>query len=324
MAGKIFINYRRKLNLVEAQLLQKVLQRHFGKARVFVGISGLEGGEHWLHTLERQVDASAAMVSLIGEVWADVKDEKGARRLDNPHDFVRFEIARAFARKIPVLPLCLDRAEMPGGADLPPNLLELASRQAMPLRRESFDDDGDKIARRLRDLIAEARHRGVPRWAFGVSAAALLAAGIAAGPAVQTALGFLQPNTDAALRASLDKAEECASEAQNATEAARKAQKEAEANYVAAQRERDRAQAALSAEQGKHESAETSIAELGMRLNTALSQLVESAAALKAANERAGKAEAMLKQPTQTPRAPKSKLGAGADIEGLVLRRQDF
>src|SRR5215475_2020491 len=121
MAGKIFINYRRKLNLVEAQLLQKVLQRHFGKAGIFLDVSGLEGGEHWLHTLERQVDASAAMVSLVGQGWAEVTDEKGARRLDSPNDFVRFEIARAFMRKIPVLPLRLDGAELPDTADLPLN-----------------------------------------------------------------------------------------------------------------------------------------------------------------------------------------------------------
>ena len=60
MAGKIFINYRRSLNLVEAQLLKKVLQRHFGKAGVFLDVSGLEGGQHWLHALEAQVDAAAA------------------------------------------------------------------------------------------------------------------------------------------------------------------------------------------------------------------------------------------------------------------------
>ena len=70
MAGKIFINYRRSLNLVEAQLLKKVLQRHFGKDGVFLDVSGLEGGQHWLHALEAQVDAAAAMVSLIPKGWA--------------------------------------------------------------------------------------------------------------------------------------------------------------------------------------------------------------------------------------------------------------
>jgi hypothetical protein len=307
MANKIFINCRRKLNLVEAQLLQKVLQRHFGKARVFLDISGLEGGEHWLHTLEHQVDASAAMVSLIGGGWADVTDEEGARRLDNPNDFVRFEIARAFARKIPVLPLRLDGAEIPDTADLPLNLRQLAFHQAMLLRRESFDDDGDKIARRLKDLIAEARHRGAPRWVLGVSAAAALAAGIAAGPAVQTGVGLLQPR-DPALRDALSWAEERASEAHGTAMAARKGQKEAETNLLRAQRELDlaraelkSAQVALSIEQEKHESAEGRIKDLGSRLNAALKgamegkvALVERETALLEQLDRASKAEAEL------------------------------
>jgi formylglycine-generating enzyme required for sulfatase activity len=305
MAVKIFINYRRKLNLVEAQLLQKVLQRHFGKTGVFLDVSGLEGGQHWLHTLERQVDESAAMVSLVGAGWADIKDEKGARRLDSPDDFVRFEIARAFARKIPVLPLRLDGAEIPETADLPLNLQQLAFQQAMFLRRESFDDDSDKIARRLRDLIAEARTRGVPRWAIGVSAAAALAAGIAAGPLVQTELGILKPNTEAALRTALGKAEERAGEAQKAFEGARKAQREAEASYAAAKRERDRAQVALSTEQVKRESAETRIADLTARLKGAEKQSEDAATALKAANERAGRAgEELAKLHSQPLGAP--------------------
>ncbi len=40
----IFINYRRKLNLAEAQLLQKALQRHFGKDGVFLDIEGSGSG----------------------------------------------------------------------------------------------------------------------------------------------------------------------------------------------------------------------------------------------------------------------------------------
>lgn len=110
MAGGVFINYRRSLNLTNAQLLQKALQRHFGQKGVFLDVSALDGGDHWLHTLEKQVDASAAMVALIGPGWAAITDEKGNRRLDNPNDFVRFELARAFSRPIPVLPVLIDGA----------------------------------------------------------------------------------------------------------------------------------------------------------------------------------------------------------------------
>ncbi|MEJ2117672.1 MAG: TIR domain-containing protein, partial [Alphaproteobacteria bacterium] len=123
MAGKIFINYRKAANLVEAKLLRHRLQKHFGENGVFLDINGLEGGDYWPETLAKQVDDSIAMVALICEGWADIRDADGQRRLENPNDFVRVEISRAFARKIPFIPVMIDGATMPGHTELP---LEIA------------------------------------------------------------------------------------------------------------------------------------------------------------------------------------------------------
>jgi formylglycine-generating enzyme required for sulfatase activity len=263
MAGKIFINYRRSLNLVEAQLLQKVLQRHFGKAGVFLDVSGLEGGEHWLHALEGQVDASVAMVSLIAKGWTAVADERGQRRLDNPDDFVRFEIARAFSRKIPVLPLLLNGAGMPGVADLPLNLVQLAFQQAMHLRNETFDDDADKIAQRLKALIAPPRQRLSYRAAGAIAASALLV-GLAGGHSLMTGLGIIQPSTDAGIRAEL-----------NAAETKRTV---AESNYAVALRERDQARAELKRAREDLAAAEAKAEKLEGQLNNAGEALKEARA----------------------------------------------
>jgi hypothetical protein len=257
MADKIFINYRRSLNLTEAQLLQKVLQRHFGKSRVFLDISGLEGGEHWLHKLETQVDLSAAMVCLIPEGWLEAKDEKGGRRLDNPNDFVRFEIARAFARTIPVLPLRLDGASIPDTSELPLNLQQLAFQQAMLLRRESFDDDGDRIARRLKDLIAHAKGRDVPRWIMAAAPAIAFSLGIVAGPTVLTQLGATQPHTAVELQSALTRTQKKVEENETALAQASSQAAAAERRAGAAEAERDRVQAALSETRAKLTAAES-------------------------------------------------------------------
>jgi hypothetical protein len=134
-----------------------------------------------------------AMVVLIGEGWADVLNEKGERRIDNPNDFVRFEIGRALTRGIPVLPVLIDGAGMPAVAQLPQALAPLTFLQAMPLRMESFDEDADRIARRLRFLIAQARPRGLPVWQIAAMSALALAAGIMAGPPVLVKLGLPLP-----------------------------------------------------------------------------------------------------------------------------------
>ena len=322
MAGKIFINYRRSLNLTEAQLLQKVLERHFGSARVFLDVRGLEGGQHWLHSLEAQVDAAAAMVSLIPKGWADLRDERGQRRLENPDDFVRFEIARAFSRKIPVLPLLLNGASMPGVADLPLNLLQLSFMQAMHLRGETFDDDADKIAQRLKALIAPPRLR-LSYWAAGAIAASALLVGLASGPSVLTGLGIIQPSTDAELRAKYAaalrerdqaraeqktaqddlaaaeaKARKLAGQLNDAEQALKEARAEvrkAEADAKAGAGRAARAEEALAAAQAKAGEAGTAA---GLAAE-AKQKLKDAQADLKTANERADRAEAALKQRSQ-------------------------
>ena len=324
MAGMIFINYRRVLNLKDAQLLEKILQKKFGAGKVFLDTSGIEGGKHWLHTLEAQVDASSAMVSLIGKGWADVRDEAGARRLGNPDDFVRFEIARAFSRKIPVLPVLIDGAAMPDTPDLPRNLLPLLFVQAMLFRAESANDDGEKIANRLAALIEEAKPKGGRLWMAGAAAVAL-AAGIAAGPSLQKALGVLPPipaDVTAAAKAVRD-----------AEADARQARKDAEA----ALRERDQAQAALKTAQealanaqAKGEAAASHTAELAAQLKSAEQSLREAQTALKAANERAEREEAARKkaevaqkaEKDRADRAEAARKDAEAELTAALEQRQ--
>ena len=60
------------------------------------------------------------LLALIGPGWIDASDPKtGRRRLENPSDFVRIEIAAALARDIPVVPVLLDGAPMPDATSCP-------------------------------------------------------------------------------------------------------------------------------------------------------------------------------------------------------------
>ena len=136
VAGKIFINYRRVESLKDAQHLKTLFDKTFGAKRVFLDVRGIDGGANWFNTLERQVAASAAMVVLIGKDWADLKDDQGNRRLDDPNDYVRFEISQALQRNLPIMPVRIDGAAIPKAAQLPDNIMPLSLIQAMPLRTE--------------------------------------------------------------------------------------------------------------------------------------------------------------------------------------------
>ena len=193
VSGSIFINYRRGESLKDAQHLATLLEKHFRGRKIFLDVHGIDGGEHWLHTLERQVAQSDAMVSLISPGWADLKDEEGNRRLDNPNDFVRFEIVQALVREIPILPVLVDGAKMPRSTQLPENLMELPRFQALPLRTESVTQDAAAIAERIKSLLAKRRGTGLPRWVAAAAAAAALLIGVTVGPFALSLAGIPMP-----------------------------------------------------------------------------------------------------------------------------------
>ena len=189
MARKIFINYRRGETLKDAQHLATLLARSFGSHRIFLDLQGIDGGENYVHTLARQVAASDVVIALIGKNWIDLKDEEGNRRLDNPNDFVRFEIAQALQRDIPVLPVLLDGAPVPRITQLPQDMMALALFQAMPLRAESVVQDAEAIARRLKIMLDKRRSRGVSMRVTAIGAVLLMIAGLMAGPLVLSSTG---------------------------------------------------------------------------------------------------------------------------------------
>ena len=64
------------------------------------------------------------MLAVIGPRWVGVAGDP--RRLDNPGDFVRIELEGALKRRLPVIPILIDRTPMPSPADLPDSLASLA------------------------------------------------------------------------------------------------------------------------------------------------------------------------------------------------------
>jgi hypothetical protein len=87
---------------------------------------------------------------MIGPNWLNACAEDGSRRLDNPDDFVRTEIATALQRDIPVIPILLDGGRVPNSDQLPSDLKRLARRNALEVRHTSFRRDLDKLIRGLK------------------------------------------------------------------------------------------------------------------------------------------------------------------------------
>ena len=158
-AGSIFICYRREDSIAYAGRLYDRLSSHFGKNRVFMDIDTIQPGEDFIEILEQRVGACDALIAVIGKQWADSRDEDGRRRLDDPEDYVRREIAAALERKVRVIPALVGGARMPRSSDMPPPIGPLARRNAIEISDSAFHVNVEKLIATLEEVIKAERLR---------------------------------------------------------------------------------------------------------------------------------------------------------------------
>lgn len=136
--AEIFISYRRSDAGGHARALHEYLSGRFGAAHLFFDRETIEGGDDFPERLRQGVEGCAALLALIGPDWLDAT-AAGGRRLDDPGDFVRREIALALDRGKRVIPVLFDDTPVPPADRLPEALKPLAARDALPLRGKSFE-----------------------------------------------------------------------------------------------------------------------------------------------------------------------------------------
>lgn len=138
---RIFICYRRDEAEYIAGALGRALRSHYGPDQVFRDKENIAGGASWKRTVLDAIDRDSTLLVLIGEGWAEVRDETGRRRLDNVDDPLRMELADALRDGAKVFPVLLGDARMPTEAQLPPELRYLAELNALRLRDGDWDHD---------------------------------------------------------------------------------------------------------------------------------------------------------------------------------------
>jgi hypothetical protein len=150
MAAKVFISYRWADSAGYAGRVMDRLDRELGRDLVFMDVDALPLGTNFPKVLHEGVAQCSVLLAVIGPNWLDARDEHGNRRLDNPNDFVRIEIAAALQRNIPVIPILLDGARIPKADELPEGLKELSLRNGMEIHHASFQDDMNRLVRGLK------------------------------------------------------------------------------------------------------------------------------------------------------------------------------
>jgi len=161
--AKIFISYRRDDAKYPADRLHSALKKYVRnpKSNIFIDIDGIPAGVNFAQYLDEKVSQCEVLLALIGPDWIHaVNPNTGKRRLDDPTDFVRIEIASALKRNILVAPILLDGASMPSKDELPDDLKALVLQNGVEVRRDTFNYDVERLMRKL-DLRRLKAARGI-------------------------------------------------------------------------------------------------------------------------------------------------------------------
>ena len=172
---RIFISYRRSDSESFSGRLRDRLHAEFGRRSVFMDTSTISGGAKFDEAIAQNLGSCKVVVAVIGKTWLSCTNEAGTRRLDDPADWVRQEMARALASDVLVIPVIFGGATMPASQSLPADLQPLAMRNAVAISDADFDSDVMKLIQACEPLVPRPR-----RWPLFAGVAAILVA-IAAG-----------------------------------------------------------------------------------------------------------------------------------------------
>jgi hypothetical protein len=145
----IFISYRRDDTAGYAGRLHEHLASIYGSSSVFMDLDDIAPGLDFVSAIDEGIKECDVMLVLIGRRWLDARDASSSRRLDNPADFVRIEIAKGLERRVRMIPVLFDGASMPAGKDLPADLGQLAHIQAISLSEERWDYDTSQLVKAI-------------------------------------------------------------------------------------------------------------------------------------------------------------------------------
>jgi len=160
--SRIFISYRRDDSSGHAGRLRDRLTVHFGDDQIFRDIETIDPGEDFVEVVEDALGSCEVLIALIGKQWLTITDAEGRRRLDDPKDLVRLEIATALKRDIRVIPVLVGGATKPS-RDLPKGLGKLARLSAVEISDKRFHPDVDRLIESLEKVLEATAQKDAGR-----------------------------------------------------------------------------------------------------------------------------------------------------------------
>jgi hypothetical protein len=147
----VFINYRGEDSRSYGALLYTELTRHFGDRHVFLDAESIPAGADFVRELLGRVRSARVVLAVIGPSWLTATGPSGRRRIDDPADWIRRELAEAFTAGVRVIPILTEQVKIPAEAELPADIAALSRCQYRRLRHHDPTAD---LARIVTDLAS--------------------------------------------------------------------------------------------------------------------------------------------------------------------------
>jgi len=151
---KVFMCYRRSGTADVTGRIQDHLARVFGSEVFVKDVEVVPLGADYRPFLGRIIRQCAVVLAVVGDDWAGGSSHSTSIADDN--DPVRTELELSMNLNIPVIPVLVQGAQMPGPSDLPDSIRSLAYRNAAVVRPDpDFQGDIDRLASELNEALRD-------------------------------------------------------------------------------------------------------------------------------------------------------------------------
>lgn len=142
--ANIFINYRRADSITAAFIIyNKLIEK---KHTVFIDKEAIPIGFDFAAFIEKKIKAYDVMLTLIGNQWLTIRDDSKKIRIKNKGDHVRLELSKALqSDTIKVIPVLIDKVQMPDEKDLSADLKKLVKLNAIDFFSYEYDKSANRV-----------------------------------------------------------------------------------------------------------------------------------------------------------------------------------
>ena len=157
---KIVVSYRRADSDAIAGRIRDRLVIQFGEDAVFMDIDSIPFGADFRAQIGAALHDTDVLIAVVGPHWLGTGRRRP--RIHDAEDPVRVELETALASDIPVVPVLVAGATMPGEADLPPSLKALAFLNAAEVDAgRDFHQHVSRLIRSVSQIVSVRRSKAI-------------------------------------------------------------------------------------------------------------------------------------------------------------------